>query len=56
MAHISLKVPELPDCMADGTTYEDAVKNVKQIIKEWIEVATEEGKPIPKPKGRLIFA
>lgn len=51
-----VEIPELPGCMADGTTYENTVKNVQQIIKEWIEVATKEGKMIPKPKGRLIFA
>jgi predicted RNase H-like HicB family nuclease len=30
------EVPELPGCMADGTTYEEALKNVQVIIDEWI--------------------
>ena len=50
------EVPELPGCSADGNTYEDAVKNVEVIIKEWIETARELGRPIPEPKGRLIYA
>jgi len=50
------EVPELPGCMADGPTYEDAVANVKVVIREWIEMAQEMGRPIPEPKGRLIYA
>jgi predicted RNase H-like HicB family nuclease len=50
------EVPELPGCMADGETYEQAVKNVRQVIEEWIETAQELGRPIPKPRGRLMYA
>lgn len=50
------EVPELPGCMADGVSYQEAVANAEQIIKEWIEAAKEEGRPIPEPKGRLIYA
>ncbi len=50
------EVPELPGCMADGTTYQDALKNVEVVIKEWIETARELGRAIPEPKGRLVYA
>jgi len=50
------EVPELPGCTADGSTYREAVENVEVVIQEWIETAKELGKPIPQPKGRLIFA
>jgi len=50
------EVPELPGCMADGKTYQEAIKNAEQIIDEWIETAKEEGRPIPQPKGRLMYA
>ncbi|MEW6355038.1 MAG: type II toxin-antitoxin system HicB family antitoxin [Planctomycetota bacterium] len=50
------EVPELPGCMADGKTYQEALANAEQIIQEWIETAKELGRPIPKPKGRLIYA
>ncbi|GJL64600.1 MAG: HicB family protein [Nitrospirales bacterium] len=50
------EVPELSGCMADGKTYQEAVANVEIIIKEWIETATELGRPIPEPRGRLLFA
>ena len=51
-----VEVPELPGCMADGKTYEEAIKNAQKVIEEWIEVAREMGREIPKPKGRLIYA
>jgi predicted RNase H-like HicB family nuclease len=50
------EVPELPGCAADGTTYKQAVTNVEVIIGEWIETARELGRPIPEPKGRLLYA
>ena len=51
-----VEVPELPGCMADGPTYEQAVANAQQIIAEWIETARELNRPIPQPRGRLIYA
>ena len=50
------EVPELAGCMADGSTMVEAVKNVERVIEEWIETATELGRPIPEPKGRLRYA
>ena len=50
------EVPELPGCIADGAAYEEALKNVKVIIDEWIETAKSMGREIPVPKGRLIYA
>jgi predicted RNase H-like HicB family nuclease len=51
-----VEVPELPGCMADGETYEQAVVNARQVIEEWIETARELGRPIPEPRGRLMYA
>ena len=51
------EVPELPGCMADGNTYEEALKNIEVIVHEWIETAKELGRPIPEPKKeKLMFA
>jgi len=50
------EVPELAGCLADGSTYQEALANVEVIIQEWIETAQELGRPIPEPKGRLIYA
>ena len=48
------EVPELPGCAADGPTYREALANVEMVIQEWIDTAKELGRPIPKPKGRLV--
>ena len=50
------EVPELPGCMADGPTYKKALDNVQVIIREWIETATKLGRPIPQPRGKLMYA
>lgn len=50
------EVPELPGCAADGKTYHAALKNVETVANEWIETARDLGRPIPQPKGRLLFA
>jgi predicted RNase H-like HicB family nuclease len=49
-------VPELPGCMADGKSYVEAVKNVEVVMQEWIETARELGRPVPEPRGRLLYA
>jgi predicted RNase H-like HicB family nuclease len=50
------EVPELPGCMADGRTYQEAVARAEVAIQEWIDTAIELGRPIPEPKGRLHYA
>jgi len=50
------EVPELPGCAADGTTYKQALANAEVVIREWIETARELDRPIPEPKGRLLYA
>jgi len=51
-----VEVPELPGCMSDGKTYQEAVSNAEVIIQEWIDTARDLGRPIPEPRGRLMYA
>ena len=51
-----VEVPELPGCMADGETREEAIKNANEVIRLWIETAKSLGRKIPKPRGRLAYA
>ncbi|MGC8644180.1 MAG: type II toxin-antitoxin system HicB family antitoxin [Isosphaeraceae bacterium] len=50
------EVPELSGCVADGKSYQEALANVEIVIQEWIETARELGRPLPEPRGRLIYA
>ena len=50
------EVPELPGCMAHGKDYDDALHNIKEAIRLWIDTAKKYGDPIPQPKGRLMYA
>ncbi len=50
------EVPELPGCMADGKSYQEALQNAELIIQEWIETAHDLGRHIPQPRGKLMYA
>ncbi|NQX01644.1 type II toxin-antitoxin system HicB family antitoxin [bacterium] len=48
-------VPELPGCVADGATYEEAVANAQAVISGWLETATALSRPIPEPWAKRDF-
>jgi len=50
------EVPELPGCMADGATQQEALAHAAEAIEDWIETARQLGRPIPQPRGRLAYA
>ena len=50
------EIPELPGCAADGPTPQEALAQVQVVAQEWIQTARELGRPVPEPKGRLLFA
>jgi predicted RNase H-like HicB family nuclease len=50
------KVPELAGCIADGATYSEAIANIEIVIEQWIQTAKELNRPIPSPKGKLMYA
>ncbi|MFN8419186.1 MAG: type II toxin-antitoxin system HicB family antitoxin [Anaerolineae bacterium] len=45
-------IPDLKFCSAHGETPEEAVREVMIAKAAWLEVAREEGLPIPKPRYR----
>jgi antitoxin HicB len=45
-------VPDLPGCMSDGETPEEAVANIQDAILAWMEAARDLGHDIPKPSRR----
>lgn len=44
------RVPELPGCMAHGSTRGTAQENIEQAIALWLETAGEYGDLVPEPK------
>ena len=48
-------VPDLPGCMSDGATPEEALTNVQDAIATWIEAAHDLGYTVPKPSRRLAL-
>ncbi len=44
------RVVELPGCITEGDTLEEAATMIQDAIASWIEVALEDGRPIPEPK------
>ncbi len=40
---------DLPGCQADGKTLDEAIRNLEEVKRTWLEVAIERGMNIPKP-------
>ncbi|MGN0950440.1 MAG: type II toxin-antitoxin system HicB family antitoxin [Mitsuokella sp.] len=45
----TVAIPELPGCLSCGETIDEAMKNIKDAKKAWLEAALEDGYPIPEP-------
>lgn len=41
--------PDLPGCMSDGATYEEAIENGREAFQAWMDSMNEDGKSMPKP-------
>jgi antitoxin HicB len=44
-----VEYPDIPGCMSDGETVEEAIANGREALRDCIEVFRETGRPIPKP-------
>lgn len=44
------EMPELPGCMANGQTAEEARQNIEAVAQDWVKMATYMGRDIPSPK------
>lgn len=49
-------VPDLPGCVSDGETPEEALVNVQDAISTWIGAANDLGHKIPKPSRKMALA
>ncbi len=55
------ELPDLPGCVADGDTPDEAIDSLEEAKRLWIEARLENGHPIPEPtdtrgySGRLLL-
>jgi predicted RNase H-like HicB family nuclease len=49
-------VPDLPGCISDGETPEEALAHVQDAIGNWIEEARALGRNIPPPSRHHVAA
>lgn len=47
----AITFPDLPGCLSDGDTYEEAIANGRDAFKAWMEAQIEDGKRPPEPNG-----
>jgi antitoxin HicB len=45
-------VPDLPGCMSDGESPEEALRSVQDAILEWFDEAKRLGHDVPKPSRK----
>jgi predicted RNase H-like HicB family nuclease len=46
--------PELPGCVTHGDTQEEALANLAEAVRLWVDTAREFGNPVPEPKGQSV--
>ena len=50
------EAPDLPGCMADGPTYEEALAMIQEVMKIWLADAVRNGEELPQPRLRALTA
>lgn len=48
--------PELPGCISQGETIDEALKNAEDAKKEWLLAAVDQGMPIPQPEANKQYS
>jgi antitoxin HicB len=49
-----IEFPDLPGCMSDGETPEEAVRNGADAVGCWLQAMREAGRPIPAPSAAPV--
>ncbi|MGD0655366.1 MAG: type II toxin-antitoxin system HicB family antitoxin [Thermoguttaceae bacterium] len=47
--------PSLPGCISQGTSREDAIKNIKEAIEGYILALQDDGLPIPEERFEAMI-
>ncbi len=53
--NFSAYVPDLPGCVATGTTPEEVQRNIREAIAMHLEGLREDGLPVPEPRTQAEF-
>lgn len=53
--NFSAYVPDLPGCVATGTTIKEAENEIREAIKFHIDGMKEDGLPIPTPSSAVEY-
>jgi len=56
LPHFSIQIPELPGCISQGQTLEEAYKMIQDAKRGWLDIALQDGKAIPEPTGREEYS
>jgi antitoxin HicB len=51
-----VEFPDLPGCMADGATPEEAIEEASDALESWIKTAREFGDEIPTPSAAANYS
>ena len=50
------EIPDLPGCMGDGETPEEAIADVRLAAVEWIDACEKHGRTVPPPSNPDAFS
>ena len=48
-----IEFPDLPGCISDGETFDEAIANGKDAMSCWIETAKQHGDEVPQPRSSV---
>ena len=51
-----IRVKELPGCMSQGETPEEAMEMIEDALRSWLEVELRKGSVIPEPRLKKSFS
>ena len=51
-----IEFPDLPGCMSDGETVEEAIENGRDALRCWVHAMQEAGRPIPHPTSATSYS
>lgn len=51
-----VRIPDLPGCMSQGDTVEEAIEMIRDAQRGWLTVALEHGDPIPEPRSVRAYS